>query len=241
MAEILTKAHNMLFRLDADQWRHDLDKSDEADLDFYSEAEGAATREVLANHCQARNKGLYHPEDCGNPIAWGKDLFATVNDTRGVVRVHERHPTAKFNPARDFAYIGLRHRVTGTKILAISIHAIAGYAKPEDLTPWGHDLDKWKNWAARQYFLDLVEFTAKKMSSERFDLIIPGGDYNARLDNDQEWYYPGALLKSLYRFDNHGGIDHILLSRGNSANLGRSFTKQGFTDHPIIFQEVTGL
>jgi hypothetical protein len=238
MASFVDATHNMLFRLaDAPaKWVQDLRKSSQGDITGYQEAEGHPARSTLTKFCDANNRGLFIPEDCGNPISWDLTMFNAIRGEAGVVEVHKKHPTAKYNPARDIAWRGLRHLSTGKKVLRINIHPVASATKPDAKSDWGKNLTQWKDWALGNYFLDLVAFTATQMSREYYDAILLGGDYNAYLDRDERWYYPGALLPALYHDDQRmRGLDHLQSTYESDVKEGRRWAVKGNTDHSIHF------
>lgn len=133
MATYVDGSHNMLFKLDPTKWEADLKKADQADICGHQEAGGKA-RATLRDHCAATNRGRYHPTGSTLAISWKKDVFSAIPHERGQIKVHEKHPTAKYNPARDIVWIGLKHIASGNKLLRINIHPVAGATKDEDVT-----------------------------------------------------------------------------------------------------------
>ena len=236
MASFTDASHNMLFRLadHPDKWREDLRKSSQGHVTGYQEAEGHPARTTLSTFCKNNDRGLYMPEDCGNPISWKNTVFNQMRGEAGVIEVHKKHPTAKYNPARDICWVGLRYLSTGKKVLRINIHPVASATKPDAKSNWGANLAAWKDWALANYFLDVMAFTAQQMSREYYDAILLGGDYNAYLDRDGRWYYPGALLPALYQDDQRmRGLDHLQSTHGSDVKEGRRWAVQGNTDHAI--------
>lgn len=240
MTTFTDAAHNLLWRLDADAWAHDLRLSGVADLVGYSEAEGDGQRKALASYCRAQGRGLYHPQGSGNPVSWKRDVWRALPQERGVVEVHAKHPTAKYNPARDVVWVGLRHKATGARVLRINVHPVAGATKPEGDTPWGDGLDAWKDWAIRQYYLAVVAFTAQQLARETWDAVLLGGDFNGRLENQQEWYYPGPLLLGLFERDAAPrSIDRLVWTRSSNVRQVRRWSqhKGVRSDHALQFAE----
>lgn len=233
-------SHNLLFRLDPDAWRHDLALSGTADLVGYSEASRPAVRKTLASWCEAEGRGLYLPDDCDNPVSWDAGTFEPIDGERGVVEVHGRHPTVRLNPGRDFAWVGLRHRASGKAVLRVNVHATSGALKPQARVRWGRDLSAWKDWAIQQYWLDLLAFTAEQMSREVWDAILCGGDFNGRLENRDEWFHPGSLLRSLYRFDETPhSIDRLIYTVDSDVRQVRRWarSKGVRSDHALHFAD----
>jgi hypothetical protein len=243
--EIVT--HNMLFRLNPEKWTEDLKKSAQGEITGYQEAEGDAARRTLKKFCAENGRGLYHPEECGNPISWNRATF-TPTTFKGTGEVHRSAQgmgvNVKFNPKRDFCYLGLR--TENSAGLVVNVHPVSGATDP---TPEeAPATSRWKDWAIGQYWLDVVSFTAAQMSVQkattgmeaRWDWITVIGDYNAALSNTDQWYYPGKLLLALFNPDKQAkGLDHIVFSKGSDVSLGKRWTVEGNTDHRIHFQTVT--
>jgi len=234
-------AHNILFRLDRAKWLSDMAVSSRASIVGYSEADSHKARRVLTQHCRDTGRGLFDPVHCGNPISWDSKVWTPIPKESGVVEVHRRVniPRVKFNPARDFAWVGLEHNVCGTKVLRINVHPIAGATKPEP-NKYGPRLNEWKDWAVRQYWLDVVSFTAAQMSREKWDVILLGGDFNGRLENRREWWYPGPLLSSLYFTDDAPrSIDRLVWTRDSLVRQEKRWVvaKGIHSDHHLHFAE----
>lgn len=239
-------AHNLLFRLDREKWLADMKKSNVAQIVFYCEGGRLAVRKALRENAELHGRGLYAPENTDNHIGWDETDFTAIPKKRGVVEVHARHPHRRMNPAKDFAWVGLRHNATGRRVLAISVHPNAGYTTPggREGTKNNPEYNEWVDWGAQQYWLDIVAFVADQMSTEYWDDIIVGGDYNAPMGPtkddraDDEWWYPYRLAGALLRPDNDGHIDHLLLTRDSESKVVKRWRKPGFTDHPIVFSQV---
>jgi hypothetical protein len=259
MAGFTESTHNMLFTLNKAKWFEDLEKSDNADLTKYQEAEGKPQREALQEWCTKKNRGLYHPKSCGNPISWSKTVFQPVVKANGkpacgVRQVHKSAEAmgvpAKFNPPRDFSWMGLEHTATKNKILAINVHPLAGATKRES-APGNTDspaLSVYKDWGIGQYWLDVVSMVAAQMSIQDpgpqekasfWDVVTLGGDYNAAMDNKREWYYPASILAALFISDTEflGGLDHMQATHHSDVRQVRRWKVQGNTDHSIHFAQ----
>lgn len=240
-------AHNLLFRLNRAKWLEDMQKSNEARLVFYSEGGSAEVRKALAENAELNNRGLFAPETTGNHIGWDLDVFTRLPKQRGVVEVHARHPHRRMNPGTDFSWQGLRHNTYGKTVLAVAVHPVAGYTSPggREGTEQNVEYNQWLDWGAQQYWLDIVSFVAGQMSLEIWDDIVVGGDYNAPMGPtkddraDDEWWYPYRLAGSILRPDESGHIDHLLLTRDSESKVSKRWKKSGFTDHPIIFSQVS--
>lgn len=248
-------SHNLLFRLNPELWREDLAKSSAAELVGYQEVGGDQARRTLAAWCEEKGRGLFHPPHTDCPISWDLDAFRQVKlDGVPVEGANEVHLSAllmgiraKFNPSRDFTWVGLVHKESGKKLLRINVHPIAGALRQED-APEHNDSDElsaWKDWGIAQYWLDVVSFTAaamslqvdgKKATKGFWDAILLGGDFNAAMSNERRWYYPGSLLDGLYESDSReAGLDHLVRTRGSDLRAGKRWTKEGHTDHRLHF------
>lgn len=258
MATFTDGTHNLLFRLDPDKWRADLEKSAAASLTGYQEAEGKPQRITLKDWCAANGRGLYHPKSCGNPISWDSDVWEEWSPTdkkfRGCKHSHlsavAMGVNAKMNPARDFVWLGLRHKATQRTVLRINVHPLAGGTRAPGVEEDKDSpaLDAYKNWGITQYWLDIVSFAAREMSRnpdqksrERvWGSVLLGGDYNGDLilQKSDEWYYPSRILPSLFVTDKQvNGLDHLQHAHGSDVVAGKRWKVDGFTDHRIHFQE----
>lgn len=258
MMKYIDATHNMWFRLQTtpNKWKEDLAVSGQADIVGYSEADGDKQRAVLAAFCADTDRGLYHPQHSDSAISWKTDVFRQVR-IEGVP-VHGRivsHASAiamginrKYNPGRDFTWVGLLHRDTRQRILRINVHPLAGGTKPESRSTDGPELSEYKDWGIGQYWLDVVSFAAGQMSMQRgekitddrslWDIVSLGGDYNAELDRAERWYYPGALLPALFEPDAMvNGLDHLQVSHGSDARPVRRWAVNAHTDHRLHFVE----
>jgi hypothetical protein len=133
-------------------------------------------------------------------------------------------------------------------MLFINVHPVAKATKPEG-APDHHDpatVSIWKDAAIANYWLDVVSFTADQMSRNTglksfngwWDSIFLGGDFNAGTANANEWYYPGALLPSLYVQDTSTkGLDHLMRTKGSDARNLRRWSVEGHSDHRIHFAD----
>jgi hypothetical protein len=260
MSSYIDASHNVLYTLNPEKWMPDLDKSGRGDIVGYQEGDVGPARTTIREWCKANNRGLFAPTKCDLPISWKKDVFTLVRRPdktaiQGTREVHQSAPQmgvpAKFNPARDFSYVGLKHTQTGKKILRINVHPVAGGTKLES-DPDNHDTDQvsiWKDWGVGQYWLDVVSFVAGQMSRQEpvedslksfWDIITLGGDFNAYLDRTERWYYPGALLPSLFVNDKLiKGLDHLMHAHGSDVKQGKRWTVAANSDHRIHFQERT--
>jgi hypothetical protein len=236
MVTFTDATHNMLFTMTPADWRADLAKSAKGDIVGYQEAEEDDARKTLQDFCTAKNRGLHHPIGSGNAVSWNRAMFRAIRGERGVIEVHKKHPTAKYNPGRDIVYVGLRCLPANKNVLRINIHPVAGATLPHSETEWGDDLDAWKNWAIANYYLDLLSFVATQMSREYWDVILLGGDYNASLTNKDAWYYPGRMLPSLFVDDTRlAGLDHLQHTHGSDVKPGKRWTEEANTDHLLHF------
>jgi hypothetical protein len=247
-------SHNVLYSLDRYKWIPDLEKSAKGDVTGYQEANLPAIRTVLREFCAAKGRGLYAPVKCGNPISWNKDVFGQVRlDGKPVQGVRNVHPSAismgvpsMVNPERDFSFVGLRHKQANKTVLRINVHPLAGATKDENNPDQADsvDLTVYKDWGVAQYWLDVLSFTAKQMSTPNlnntmarlWDVISIGGDYNAYLDNAERWYYPGSLLPALFVQDSREeGLDHLQHAHGSDVKQGKRWVQSGNTDHNLHF------
>lgn len=247
--------HNIWFKLQntPDKWTQDANKSSEAGITCYQEAEGEKARKWLQHYCVKNNRGLFHGKNSGNPISWDNKQFSAMGDEfAGVRQVHlgaqAMGVNAKLNPPRDIAFVGLKHRDTGKQILQINVHPVSEGTKLES-NPDNHMSDQlniWKDWAVGQYWLDVLAMTARAMSrpdpgvetlTPFWDIILLAGDFNATLANERRWYYPAVMLDSLYENDKREqGLDHIVRTRGSDCAPLKNWTQPANTDHPLVFQ-----
>lgn len=242
----LTCAHNLRFDLGREKWLSDLRKSNEAGLVFYAEGGRRALRATLRENADEHDRELYMPDDTDNHIGWDPAQFTRIPKRHGVVEVHARHPQRRMNPAKDFSWVGLRHK-SGKTVLAISVHPNAGYTSPggRDGTEANVEYNQWVDWGAQQYWLDIVSFVAGQMSLEIWDDIVVGGDYNAPMGptkdhrEDDLWWYPYRLFGAIALPDESGHIDHLCLTRDSESKGGKLTRKKGFTDHPLTFRQMT--
>lgn len=255
----VASTHNILFALEKtpDKWKEDLVKSSGSTVAItnYQEAEGEKARATIREWCVKHNRSLFHPENTGNPISWDNATFEQLvvanSKIGGVKEVHasarEMGVPAKFNPARDFTFVGLKHRATGKSVLVINVHPVSGATAPAD-RPGNDDspeLAAWKDWAIGQYWLDVLSFTARQMSrpdpgvealTPFWDIILLGGDFNAATANEKQWYYPGAMLDSLYLPDTlERGLDHLMRTITSDCSVADRWKVEGNTDHSIHF------
>lgn len=253
MDEIIVGSHNMLFRLDEKKWLSDLKKSSQAHLLGLQEAIDAPQRAALKKFCEQNGRGLFHPEKCGNAITWDEDTYFTLG-VEGKIQPNLSAATmgvkAKWNPPRDFTYVGLQHIKSSQKHLLINLHSVQGATKLES-APDNKDSDElsiYKDWAAGQYWLDIMSFVAKEMSHNKsaksmdpfWDAIFLVGDFNAFLDRKERWYYPGALLPALFTADDKPkGLDHILSTHMSDIQWTKRWGVKGYTDHLINFRKGT--
>lgn len=245
MTSFVAGSHNIFFRLHdtPDKWASDLEKSHTfASVRGLQEAGGSQAREAIRAHAKKFKLGLYHPLDVADPILWDKTVFSRVLFERGSVKVHEAAPFMRYNPERHFVWRGLKHRESGKRILFVNLHATAGYAQNENDTPWGDKADKWKNETAAKMWKSLAEFLRKQNARKTWDAIVIVGDFNARLTNRDEPYFPGPMLDELCVFDDAPrNIDHLIYTRSSKVRQTRRFavSKGVHSDHALHFAEFT--
>jgi hypothetical protein len=235
-------SHNLLFRLDAKRWAEDLEKSHKrADVRGLQEAGDRAQRRAVKAHAKKFGLGRFHPKGTATPILFRKDVFEKTAVTRGARLVHKKAGFARYNPGRYLVWLGLRHKETGAKILVLNLHATAGYAKTGK-KPWGSRLDRWKDKVARLYWTETQKFLQRKIERGNWDAILVGGDFNARLENEAEDFFPGPMLKRLVIEDDvPRSIDRLVyaLPRDDRFEIkatARWSTRKGVhSDHPLHF------
>lgn len=235
--------HNLLFRLDATKWRSDLQVSARSHLCSYSEAGDPPQRQALAEHCENAGRGLYHPPGTGNPISWRTDQFREIPNEHGVVEAHRRAPSdggLRGGP-RDFVWLGLHHLASGKKVLRISVHPVPGAWKTPNTAPDKHgNIEAWLDWATRRHWLKVLEFTAAQVAREEWDIVLLGGDFNCALENDRSWYFPGPMLRGLYRHDDKPrAIDRLVWAHASECTQERRWAVHHgvHSDHAIHFAE----
>lgn len=249
--------HNMLFNLTPAKWLQDLEKSGVADICHYQEAGSSKVKGVIQTFCDNNRRGLYIPDKSGNLISWNRRVFKRFRDENGefIQGVHDAHLGAsdmginiKDNPPRDFSWVGLRHEGTGDQVLTINVHPVAGATSRESApdprfkTP---EANMWADWAFGQYWLDVLAFICTQMSTQDpgsktrtafWDSILIGGDYNASLDNDREWYYPGLLMNGVLVPDSRlAGLDHLQFTRHSNLGVVDRWSQAANTDHRLHF------
>ena len=241
-------AHNLRFDLGRAKWLEDMRKSTEARVVFYSEGGNAKVRAALRENAEINERGLYMPDTTGNHIGWDPEMFTRIPKQHGVVEVHAKHPHRRMNPAKDFSWVGLRRNgLDGKTLLAVCVHPNAGYTTPggREGTEQNIEYNQWNDWGAMQYWLDIVSFCTAQMSLEIWDDILVGGDYNAPMGPtkddraDDEWWYPYRLFGAIALPDESGHIDHLILTRDSESKGGKITRKSGFTDHPIVFRQMS--
>lgn len=161
-----------------------------------------------------------------NPIAWRPSVFA--GDGPGwAVKAHGGH--AGITPPRFVVLKPLRHKATGKRVLKINAHCINAFATDK------RGNNALRDQLAESYWRTVVDVTEENLDD--YDVLLLSGDFNVRLNNLDEPWYPGHLLKPLYRFDHGKGIDHTLVSREADVARLRHFSLGGlFSDHNLHVQ-----
>lgn len=231
-------AHNIWFKLPAWKKKRDFKKSAKATITTYCEAKN--DRVLLRSLCRKYDRELFFDnDDIGNPISYDPSKAEIIPGQTWVHLVHE-DPKPIPGPARGYTAVGFRLLHTGRRVLVISVHPENGYAKGERNNPWGPKVNKHKDWSATQYWLDIVSFVAAQMSREYWDDIVISGDFNARMNNKNEWYYPARMLEALTRPSlTAGGIDHIITTRDSKSRVVGVLKMKGHTDHPILLARLS--
>jgi hypothetical protein len=243
MARFTVASHNLLFKLDDRRWRADLDKStSRASLLGFQEANGAPTRKTLHAYLTEHGFDYYAPRGTDCHIAWNPDIFEPIEGEQGNKRVHDSAGFMRYNPARYLTWKGFVHKPTGKRVLFYNIHPTAGFTKPEDKTDWGPKANEWKNEAARDFYTTLLAHVARKMNENLYDVIIIGGDWNASLRNEGEWYFPGALFDGLIveHPKEMPGLDHIVITVDSDATIEKRYAvREGVhSDHALHFATI---
>lgn len=231
--------HNMYRKLSRYPWKwnRDLKKSSRGTITVYSEAQNA--RSLLTKYCKNNNRVLYYPtNDPGNPISWRKDSAVILKGWCKVVQ--KKGINYQNSPERAFTAVGLQLTDTKRKVLILSVHAEHGYAKSESKTPWNDKVDQAKNWMAAQYWLEVLSFVAEQMALNYWDDIVIAGDFNSRMNNLKEWYYPGVILGAITRYSlTVGGIDHVITTITSKSKVVGVMKLNGHTDHPILLARLS--
>ena len=159
-----------------------------------------------------------------NPIAWRTDLFDETD--HGHRRAHRGK--AGVTPARFVTWVVLRHKTSGLVLLVLDVHPINAYAG-QDKPPRAL-----RDQLAEAYWRTVVAITTELQ--DQYDGVLLGGDFNVRLANRDEDWYPGNLLAPLYRFDHGGGIDHVLLSHSTPLTVVRhGVVRDLHSDHDLHY------
>lgn len=233
--------HNMYHKLSKLPWKweRDLKKSSKATVAVYCEAQ--KSRSALLKHCAKAGRDLFFEgDDVGNPISWRRSDAALIPGQKWTVLVQAKGVNYPNSPARGYSAVGLKIKSTGRRVLVISVHAEHGYAKSENATEWSDKIDAAKDRMAAQYWLDVLSFVTMAMAKGTYDDIVIAGDFNSRMNNKTEWYYPGRLLEPVTRPSlTAGGIDHVLTTVTSKSKVEGILKMNGHTDHPILLARLS--
>lgn len=180
----------------------------------------------------------------GIPLAidWDRKIFSG-QPYRGVRKLHGPMPGSEDQigfAARYLQFVEMLHKPGGERFMLVNLHATNGALKPETDTQWDAAHDAWKNEAVRTYWLGVVAFLARQMRRNVYTAILVVGDFNGRLLNRDEWYYPGPLLDGLLTMDLDApeSIDHISATLDSEVSFTRRRFRHGNSDHPISLVDV---
>lgn len=170
-------------------------------------------------------------------LVWDPDLWV-ARGPKGHVEVHGPGPGA-YLPAREVSWTTLEHKGSGTRHLFMLSHVTSGYASPEDIP-----FRAWRERAAQDHLLTIVEVTARLIQQERITFHHLLGDLNAKPARVAAWWYPVRLLDSLYVEDPEAGLDYVLHSRASrerGLEVARRWTEALGSEgiHPAHYKRVT--
>lgn len=234
-------SHNILFRLNRKKWKHDLGIStNKIDLSGLQEVSSLRAKATVKLYTAKHEFGTYGLRT-STPIIHRRNTWKPVRGARGIITAHGPAGFMELNPARTIVYRGFSHRETGHRIMVIVVHPTAGYAKPEP-NAWGPKANDWKDDTAKIYWRRVVNLTERFERSGKWDAIVILGDFNARLNNRREPFFPGVVLAPYYRTGAEialmpNSIDYIVETKKSKVRRVRRYKqfKGVFTDHPIQF------
>ena len=233
--------HNMFRKLSKLPWKweRDLKKSAKGTITVYSEAQ--KSRSTLLKHCARTGRDLFFEgNDVGNPISWRKSDATLIPGQKWTFTVQYNGSAYDNSPARGFSAVGLKIKATGRRVLVLSVHAEHGYAKSEKGTPWSDRVDAAKDRMAAQYWLEVLSFITMAMAKGVYDDIVIAGDFNARMSNKTQWFFPGRLLDVVTRPSlTSAGIDHVLTTVTSKSKVEGILKMNGWTDHPILLARLS--
>jgi hypothetical protein len=208
--------------------------SERCDVWGMQEAWGPAVEHAVQDLRKTKPVAIYVPPGMAGavPIAWDRKVFKSMGPG-GYRRTHKG--LAKVTPGRYYSWKPLLHIDTDARVLKINTHAVSAYAK--DKFPASQDV---RDRDAKIHWKVGVELTTSFIKSCHYDVILLGGDFNVRLENDDEPWYPHTVLKPLYVFDHAGGIDRLLHTKTSLVNVeARRNTRKGIhSDHPLAWQRL---
>jgi hypothetical protein len=198
------------------------------------EAWGPTVERAVRNLRKTKAVAMYVPTGSAGavPIAWDSEVFKSMGPG-GYRRTHRG--LAKVTPSRYFTWKPLLHRATEARVLKVNTHAVSAYAK--DKFPASQDV---RDADAKIHWEVGADLTRAFIKSCHYDVILLGGDFNVRLENTDEGWYPSTVLKPLYVFDHVGGIDRLLHTKDSLVQReARRNTRKGIhSDHPLAWQRL---
>lgn len=171
------------------------------------ENETKATNRAVRRIRKRKDVAGYVPLGTAKEVAilWRTDVFEALPG-RGKHMTHGGK--AKVTPQRWIVWQPLRHKASGKTVLRINTHAINGFSHGRHSYPHLRDED------ARKHFVDLLKIIAANIG--KYDVILIGGDMNVRIENHDEWWYPGNLLNGTCELQSNNTIDPLIYVKGSA-------------------------
>ncbi len=157
-----------------------------------------------------------------NTILWDTRVW---RQRPGRFRVYTHRGRRKVTPRRSVVCLPLEHRKSGHLVLFADTHAINGYSHARNRFERFRDAMAHIHWAAVRACM------AAAIHSRRYDAVVLMGDFNCRLENRRESWYPGPMLDGLFRFDHSGSIDRIIVA--GAAELTGRRSRKARSDHRL--------
>jgi hypothetical protein len=188
-----------------------------------------AVEKAIRRFVEETGAMVHHAREC--PIIWNPKAFQAA-DLGSLRRTHPGK--AGVSPGRLYSWQPLLHVPSDTHTLVVNTHAVAGYAKTGNDAPGSQD---YRDEAAQYHWLTGVALLGEWMveiERGRYDGVGIGGDFNARMNNFDEWWYPAPLIGPLLREDDkQDSIDHILYTRNSRIKVGRRWAVNVNSDHNL--------
>ena len=192
--------------------------------EVYPGQPAAAVRRVMRHHPRWRSAKLRPTE---LRIMW---------DTREFTRARPAHlrrlspsylPTWRL-PARWLGWVTLRHRTTGQLVTMADVHPHPSYCRPRPPAP-----ALLRDELTAEHWRDVATWTRARRVP-----VVLAGDFNCSLSRTARPWWPGRVLRSLYRFDHApGSVDRVLISRSRGHPVGiHRWSFPVYSDHRLVIR-----